>query len=264
MPRAPRRLCPSRIAPSCAVQPLAALACWILLLSPAARAAAGDQPQWGERFTRNMVSDEKGLPDSFDPDSGKNVRWAIEIGTNTYSTPVVSAGRVFIGTNNSRKRNPLLGGDRGVLLCLDETDGRFIWQLALLKRGPSPFWDWPMCGMVSPATVEGDRVYMVTNRGEVVALDLEGMKNGNGGPFGDERSLLAAKDGDPIEPGATDADILWLYDLTKEAGVRQHDSAHSSILVHGRFLYVNTSNGLDDEHTRVVNPEAPSLVVFDR
>ena len=29
--------------------------------------ASGDQPQWGQRWTRNLVSDEKGLPDDFDP-----------------------------------------------------------------------------------------------------------------------------------------------------------------------------------------------------
>ena len=35
---------------------------------------AGDQPQWGQRHSRNMVSTEKGLPDGFDPVAGTNVR----------------------------------------------------------------------------------------------------------------------------------------------------------------------------------------------
>ncbi len=46
--------------------------------------------------------------------------------------------------------------------------------------------------MCSPATVEGDRVYMVTNRDEVVCLDLHGMANGNDGPYRDEGRHMAA------------------------------------------------------------------------
>ena len=234
------------------------------LLAAGLLARGADQPQWGERYTRNMVSAEKDLPSTFDPETGENVLWAVQVGTETYSTPVVAGGRVFIGTNNHRPHDPRLTGDRGVLLCLDARDGAFIWQLALVKRGPSPYWDWPRCGMVSPATVDGDRVYMVTNRGEVVCLDMNGMADGNDGPYTDEARLMALKDGPPIEPGPTDADVVWLYDLTKEAGVRQHDSAHSSFLIHDGFIYMNTSNGLDDAHQKVENPEAPSLVVFEK
>jgi hypothetical protein len=32
------------------------------LLTRSGAAWAGDRPQWGERFSRNMVSDETGLP----------------------------------------------------------------------------------------------------------------------------------------------------------------------------------------------------------
>ena len=42
--------------------------------------AARDRPQWGERYTRNQVSDEKNLPDTFDPETGKNVRWKVNLG----------------------------------------------------------------------------------------------------------------------------------------------------------------------------------------
>ncbi len=221
-------------------------------------AAPDDQPQWGERGTRNMVSGERGLPESFDPASGRGLRWSVPLGTETYSTPVVAAGRVYIGTNNVRPRDPRFSDDRGVLLCLDERDGTLLWQLALTKRGPTPYWDWPKSGMASPATVDGDRVYMVTNRGEVVCLDPQGMKNGNDGPFTGEGELAGG-----AAPGPLDADVLWLCDLTREAGVRQHDGAHASILVHDGLLYVNTSNGLDDRHSAVENPEAPSLVAID-
>jgi len=233
----------------------------VALLLPA---PAGDQPQWGQKGTRNMVSEETGLPETFDPASGAGILWTARLGTETYSTPIVAGGRVLIGTNNEHPRDPRLPEDRGVLLCLDARDGKLAWQLALSKRGPTPYWDWPKSGMASPATVDGDRVFMVTNRGEVVCLDLQGMANGNDGPFKDEGALFVEKGTPPLEPGPADADVLWLCDLTKEAGVRQHDSAHCSILVDGPFLYVNTSNGLNDKHSAVENPEAPSLVVLEK
>jgi outer membrane protein assembly factor BamB len=75
---------------------------------------------------------------------------------------------------------------------------------------------------------------------------------------------MALKDQPPMEVGPLDADILWLLDLRAVAGVRPHDSAHSSILIDGPYLYVNTSNGLNSKHTGVDKPDAPSLVVVDK
>ena len=241
----------------------AALAGLLVLAGPTALAAA-DQPQWGERFTRNQVSPEKNLPELFDPKTGRHVKWTAELGTQTHSTPVVAGGRVLIGTNNGRSRNPKQRGDRGVLMCFDEQTGRFCWELLVPKRGPSMFWDWPNAGICSPATVEGRRVYVVSNRGEVMCLDLDGLANGNDGPFQDESRHATPAGQEPPPLSETDADILWLYDYTKEVGVRQHDSAHSSILMHGPYLYVNTSNGVDDSHRKIDAPDAPSLIVLDK
>ncbi len=211
-----------------------------------------------------MVSDETGLPDSFDPKAGKNLKWSAQLGTETHSTPVVANGRVLIGTNNGNPRNPRRTGDRGVLLCLDEKDGRFLWQLVVPKITNSVYWDWPHAGICSPATVESNRVYIVSNRGEVMCLDLLGMTNGNDGPYRDEARHAVPLGEEPLEVSSTDADILWLFDIVKECGVRQHDSAHASILVYGQFLYVNTSNGVDDSHRRITKPDAPSLIVLDK
>jgi len=236
----------------------------LLVLAAAAGAGAADQPQWGERFSRNMVSDETGLPDSFDIKTGRNIRWSVPLGRQTWSTPVVASGHVFIGTNNDKPRDPDHRGDCGVLLCLDEKDGRFCWQLVVPKRGPSPYLDWPHTGLVSPVTVEGDRVYLVSNRNEIMCLDLAGMADGNDGPYTDEGRHMALPDEPPAPVNPTDADVLWLYDLDRELGVHQHDAAHCSVLLHGRYLYANTSNGVDDTHMRIVSTEAPALVVLDK
>jgi hypothetical protein len=51
-----------------------------------------DRPQWGERFTRNMVSAERGLVEVVEPSSGKGVKWRVPMGTQSYATAVVSGG----------------------------------------------------------------------------------------------------------------------------------------------------------------------------
>jgi outer membrane protein assembly factor BamB len=230
----------------------------------ATAAFAADQPQWGQRWSRNMSSDERGLPETFDPKTGQNIKWIAPLGTETHATPVVAGGRVYIGTNNGRPRDPRHQGDRGVLLCLDEKTGELLWQLVVPKIKTSMYWDWPNAGTCSPATVEGDRVYIVSNRGEVLCLDARGMANGNNGPFRDEARHCVPPGEAPIEPGETDADIVWLFDMIKELGVRQHDSAHASVLIHGDFLYVNTSNGVDDSHKQIHSPDAPSLIAIEK
>ncbi|MEO7319873.1 MAG: PQQ-binding-like beta-propeller repeat protein [Chthoniobacteraceae bacterium] len=183
---------------------------------------AADAPQWGQPGSRNMVSDEKGLPDSFDLETGRNVKWSVPLGTHTHSTPIVADGRIYIGTNNAVPRDPQQTGDRGVLMCLDEKDGGLLWQLVVPKRDDDKYFDWPEEGMSSPATVEGDRVYMVTNRHEVMCLDARGMANGNDGPFKMEAAhriphaapppaftpILANAGGASEEVGPLDADIL--------------------------------------------------------
>lgn len=225
---------------------------------------AADRAQWGQAWSRNMASPETGLPDSFDPETGRNIKWVARLGTETHSTPVVAQGRVFIGTNNGQPRDPRHQGDRGVLMCFDERTGQFLWQLVVPKLTTSVYWDWPGSGMCSTPSVESNRLYGVSNRGEVMCLDVLGMANGNDGPYRDEARHCVPAGASPVEPGPADGDIVWLFDLVKELGVRQHDAAHGAPLLHGRFLYVNTSNGVDDTHRHIAAPDAPSLVVLDK
>lgn len=227
-------------------------------------ACAADQPQWGERFTRNMISTERGLPDDVDIETGRNVRWIAELGNETHASPVIAGGRVYLGTNNANPRDPRHIGDRGLLKCFDEATGRFLWQLVVPKITISVYWDWTGSGVCSPPTVEGDRVYVVSSRGEVMCLDAKGMADGNDGPFTDEARQHVPEGREPVPTGPADADILWLYDTIKELGIRQHDAAHCSILIDGDFLYVNTSNGVDDTHRHIASPDAPSLIVLDK
>lgn len=238
------------------------VAMWALLW--AGCVFGGEQAQWGERFTRNMVSEEKGLADSFDVSTGKNIAWSAPLGSECYASPIVAGGRVYIGTNNQHPRDPRHVGDRGILMCLDEKDGHLLWQLASPKMEDDPYLDWPKAGMCSPPTVEGDRAYTLTNRGEIVCLDVNGLSNGNDGPYVAEGRHMALRGNPAMTPGPLDADVVWLYDLVSQAGIHTHDQVHGSVLMDGDLLYVNSCNGVDNTHRKIRCPDAPSLVVLDK
>jgi outer membrane protein assembly factor BamB len=239
-------------------------------------AAAGDWPEWGGTPSRNMVAppDAKGLPTSAkveadaegNVDVGKstNIKWAAPLGSAAYGNAVVAGGRVYVGTNNDRPRDPKHQGDRGILMCLDEQTGKLIWQLVSPKLGAGKVVDFEGVGLCSSPTVEGDRVYLITNRCEVLCLDARGMANGNDGPFKDEASYVAPEGGKPIEPGPTDADILWRYNMYDELGVFPHQQTAGSVLIVGDRLYTTTSNGIDWTNLHYPAPDAPALICLDK
>jgi len=214
---------------------------------------AADAPQFGVDFGRNRISHETGLPETFDPgkkspqtneinDVSPNVRWVKQIGSRTYSTPIVAEGCVLIGTNNDAKYGPEIEGDQGVLLCFDEKNGELLWQFTSPKIADIPFFDTAGIGITSPPIVHQGKVYFVSNRGELCCLNLH--RNNN-----------QAKN---LEP-----EILWRFDMPQNLSVRQHDTNNCAVLYYDGLLYVNTANGLDDHHKNLANPEAPALVVFD-
>lgn len=244
------------------------------------QAIAEDWSQWGGGVYRNLASREPGIPASFypgkkkrdrlgfDPATTKNVRWMVRLGSENYSGPVVSQGRVYVGTNDEDLDDERLRSTRGgVLMCLDEKTGELIWRLVVprleIDRAlVSEDFDDMNLGICSTATVEGDRVYLVTNRCEVVCLDASGMADGNDGPFVDEATFSVPEGAAPVEPAPHDADILWRFDMIRELPVFPHDAANCSILVIGPHLYVGTANGVYDG--KMVLPTAASLIVLDK
>ncbi|MHC4180068.1 MAG: PQQ-binding-like beta-propeller repeat protein, partial [Planctomycetota bacterium] len=263
------------------MKPTAATLIWLVVFVSTFRSYslhAADRPQWGQRYSRNMVSDEKGLPDRFEPGQrnsqtggidlpdGSGVKWVARLGELSYGTPVIADGRVFVGTNNGAPRDERIRGDRGVLMCFDEQTGRYLWQLNVPKLDEArvKWGDWRQIGLTSPPTVQGDRAYLVSNRCEVVCLDVEGMANGNAGPYTDEGRYMAGKGQEPLSPGDNDADIIWVYDIIRETKAEPHNGSNCSILLDGDLLYVCSSNGVEWTHMRVLHPEAPSLIVLDK
>lgn len=214
----------------------------------------GDWPMWGGTPDRNMVSALKGMPTSWDVKTKKNVKWVATLGSQSYGNPVVAGGMVYAGTNNEALRDPKQGGDRGVLMCFRESDGEFMWQHTNEKLAAGRVNDWPFQGVCSSPLVEGDRLYYVTNRCEVICLDTQGFRDGeNDGPFKDEKLT-----------GQFDADIIWKYDMMEEVGSQPHNMSNSSPVSYGDLLYICTSNGQDESHVNIPSPKAPAIIAINK
>ena len=166
----------------------------VALAGTASAADAGrDWPMWGGTPDRNMVSNLKGLPAEWDVKTKKNVKWVAALGSQTYGNPVVSGGKVFVGTNNEGLRDPKQAGDRGVVMAFRESDGEFLWQSTHEKLAAGRVNDWPYQGVASSPLVEGDRLYYVTNRAELLCVDTRGLPRQRERRAGDGREATAAR-----------------------------------------------------------------------
>ncbi len=248
---------------------------FLTLISPAYSA---DWPQWGGQAIRNMYSPQRGLPDVFgkidfkpgtdevNTNGIKNLKWVAKLGSQSYGNVTVASGKVFVGTNNEPPRDPRHQGDRSILKCFDEKTGEFLWQLVVPKLASGKVNDWESLGLLASPTVEGDRVYIVTSRCEVMCLDVNGMANGNDGPYKDEAKYVIkdVQGASPIEPGPKDADIIWVYDMMDDLGVFPHNASNCSVLIVDDILYTCTSNGQDWTHSNIPSPNAPSFIALNK
>lgn len=243
----------------------------------AAGLRAEDWTMWGRTVHRNMYSPAKNLPDRFEPGqfkrgteevdlaTTKNVKWVAKLGTQSYGNTSVAGGKVFVGTNNDFPRDPQHLGDRSILMCFDEKTGNFLWHLVVPKLKSGKVNDWENLGLLSSPTIEGNRLYLVTSRCEVMCLDTEGLANGNDGPFTEEAHYFVKDTGrPPAQLGPHDADIIWVYDMMNELGVFPHNASNSSPLVVGDLVYVCTSNGQDWTHVNIPSPLAPSFIAVNK
>jgi outer membrane protein assembly factor BamB len=215
---------------------------------------SGDWPMWGGTPDRNMVSSMKGLPTTWDVKTKKNVKWVAELGSQAYGNPVVAGGMIFVGTNNEGPRDPNVKGDKGVLMAFRESDGQFMWQAVHDKLAAGRANDWPYQGICSSPLVEDGVVYYMSNRGELMAVDVNGFRDGkNDGLVKDEKNTKE-----------TDVDIIWRYDMMDELGVQQHNMANASPVSYGDLLFVNTSNGQDESHVNIPSPKAPAIIAVNK
>lgn len=236
-------------------------------------AAAGEWREWGGGPSKNMISAETGLPvamaageereDSrdIDPATTENCKWVVTLGSEAYGTATIGSGLVLVGTNNEGPRNAALTGDRGVILAFAEETGEFRWQFSAPKLPGGDEFDWEYLGICSSTAIRGDLGYVVTNRCELVCLDLNGLADGNAG-FAEEGAYLAGPGNEPLMPGPNDADIVWIFDMRKGVGALPHNIASSSPTVVGGRVFTSTTSGIDGDHEKFPAPDAPCLIAL--
>ncbi len=252
----------------------------VALALPLSAAADGDRAQWGGGVARNMISPETGLPAEFDPGRRgprggleplplRNVRWVARLGSRTFASPTIAGGRVLVGTNDAFWRDDRVRADRGGLICCyDERTGKLLWRLRCPRyrgRVHGSGFDDMNTGVCSVAAVAGKHAYVVTNRAEVLCLDVRGQADGNDGPFTDEGRYIYRSDDRsvPLKPG--DGDIVWGFDMIDDVPSAPHDVTACNVLLDGDLLYVGTSAGvhrIPGEPTPL--PNAASLIVLHR
>lgn len=214
-----------------------------LAVGQAAKATKSDMLMFGGTPSRNLVNliDQNILDDFAVKPKGKekNVKWVATLGNKAYGGPVIAGGRVFVGTNNEKPRDPAIKGDMGVVMCFRESDGKFLWQITHDKIG-SEDEDFPKEGIASTPCVEGDRLYYVSNRCELVCADVAG----------DEK--------------AGKGKIVWSLDMRKDLDVFPCQLANSSPMVVGDLVYALTGNGVIAGNGMLPKPKAPGLVAVDK
>ena len=139
-------------------------------------------------------------------------------------------------------------------MAFRESDGQFLWQSVHDKLAAGRANDWPYQGVCSSPLVENGIAYYVSNRGELMAVDIDGFRDGtNDGLVKDEKSTRE-----------TDVDIIWRYDMMEELGVLQHNMANSSPVMYENLIFVSTSNGQDESHVNIPSPKAPAIIAVDK
>lgn len=221
---------------------------------PLSKAKTGDWPMWGGSTDRNMVSGEKGIPAKWNIKEGQNIKWIAPLGSQTYGNPVIYKGKIFVGTNNTGEYRPHIKGDKGIMMCFEEKTGKMLWQATHDKLPSGRVNDWPEQGICSSPAVEGNRLYYVSNRCELVCADTEGFLDGkNDGPYKDEKYNEKQ-----------DADFIWILDMIEELGVFPHNLATSSPVIGGELVFLLTSNGVDEGHLNLPSPDAPDFLAVNK
>ena len=96
----------------------------------------------------------------------RNVRWVARLGSETYSSPAVAGGKLFIGTNDFNLDDPRFHSTRrrpGAGAWMRPA-ARLLWRLVVPKlesKQKSSQFDEMDLGVCSTPTVEGNRVYVV-------------------------------------------------------------------------------------------------------
>ncbi|HYW79266.1 MAG TPA: hypothetical protein VE890_06790, partial [Thermoguttaceae bacterium] len=172
-------------------------------------------------FVCGAEPERSALPEPFSPD---RLLWELELGSHQYTVPRIDDGQIFMGINDLAIDHPAIkssGG--GILMCREAATGKLIWQLPIPRNmegtdPPSHFGHWK-CGVCSQPAIDGDRLFMVGLRGDVLCIDRNGQADGNDGPFLDDARYMGVPEASNYKLSKLDGDIVWRLDMIEQLGV---------------------------------------------
>ena len=131
----------------------------LLTITVANTAPEADWPQWRGPL-RNGLSSETGLLKRW-PEKGPAVTWSIANLGEGYGAVAVKADRIYVqGTNGTGSEA------KSAVFCLNRADGKTIWSVAFGPRVEQDKGNGPR----STPTLDGDRLYVLTENGDLACL----------------------------------------------------------------------------------------------
>ncbi len=141
-------------------------------------------------------------------------------------------------------------------MAFREATGEFLWQATFEKLSSGRANDWPFQGIASSPLIIDGIAYFVSNRGRLIAVDVEGFHdNENDGPYKDEKLT-----------GKNDPDFVWAFDMMEEVGIvpaqprptRRRSPTENLLYRRAR------RNGQDESHVNIPSPKAPAIIAIDK
>lgn len=192
----------------------ALLALAVCQLAPPA--PAGDWPGWRGPYGTGRC-DERGLPLAWDAKRGENIAWKAQLRGETYASPIVRDGRVFVAlaaAGGPRPDDPKKKFADQQVVCFDAVDGRELWRTRI-DLGPERQVE-PGYRAATPTPVaDGRRVYAWFGSAVLVALDagdgVVAWRREFPGPYALNPTIASS----PVLFGDT---VLVLCDQSKDLG----------------------------------------------
>jgi len=179
----------------------------------------------------------------------KQINWKFRVSGSFAGSLGAGGGRIMVGASDFTTCT---------MTALD-TSGRVLWQ----ARHPSlnsRVHDYGQ-PIHSVACFDGSRAYYVSNRGELMCVNLEGSRKGS------NNQPLTSADGRRAE----EADVVWKIDMMKDLGVFKRDWSDvgnplSSPIIIGDLVFCVTGHGVPpgaSGETRA-DPKPPSFLAVQK
>ncbi len=204
-------------------------------------------------------------------DGNECVLWRHPIGHAAAQISIADDG-VVVATSALRNGRETGGGARsarGAVVYIDAEQGELLWHITHSHRDNDDSFCQSFLGVMSRPTIDSEQVFYVSNRGELVCLDIHGFADGEDDgvakyPMG---SALAGAN-------LPAADVVWKLDMISQLGVYRVDSSGGnpacSPCVWEDMVFCVTGNGRAFEESgptgvdRIRAPNAPSFIAVRR